>query len=69
MARDKAKDEEIFNCIEENEHKYILGLYNEEKQKVKEFLIRKSLNKTIKNFTYMNVYLSIKTELELDIPN
>ena len=65
MARDKAKDDKLFNCSQEYEHRYVYNLYEGNEETVKEFLKEKCVDGTIKNFTHMEVYKLIEKELEL----
>jgi hypothetical protein len=67
LARDKAKDDKLFNCSQEYELNYVASLYVE-KEKVKKFLGEKCKSGKIKNFTHKQVYELIKTELGYDIP-
>lgn len=68
MARDKSRDDELFNCSQEFEHRYVYNLYPGNKEKVRVFLKRKCDDRTIKNFTHMQVYQLIKKKLDLPIP-
>lgn len=68
MARDKAKDDEYYNCSEDHERDYVSGLYSETDE-VSEFLIEKCKDGTIKNSTHAEVYELINNELGYPIPN
>ena len=57
MARDKAKDDLLFNCSQQHEHDYVIGLYDDDNQDdVKKLLEEGCEDKTIKNFTHSEVY-------------
>lgn len=68
MARDKAKDEKYFNCLQESELKYLSELYTMNNE-VKDFLIFVCERRIITNSTYKEVYEYIKRELGYEIPN
>ena len=68
MARDKKKDDLLFNCSQEHEHSYVSGLY-EEKEAVSSFLVRGCTNRRINNMTHKDLYKLIKEELGFSIPN
>ncbi len=68
MARDKAKDDKLFNCEQEHERNYVAGLYSQ-KNMVYEFLVVKCKDNTIKYKTHMQVYELIKAKLGFPIPN
>lgn len=68
MGRDKAKDDKYFNCSQQHEIDYVAGLYKE-KEKVRNFLITKCKDGTIKNNTHKEVYQLIEKELGYPIPN
>jgi hypothetical protein len=67
MARDKAKDDLLFNCSQDHELNYVSGLYAE-KTKVKQFLIDNCKNGVIKNYTHKQVYELIQKKLGYSIP-
>lgn len=48
-------DWDYFNCSEDYEIDYVSNLY-EDKRKVKEFIIQKCSNGTIKNWTHEELY-------------
>ena len=39
MARDKAKDDKMFNCSQDHEQAYVANLYGKNAENVKNFLI------------------------------
>ena len=67
MARDKARDDEFFNCSQEHEFQYVSGLYSE-KEKVYKYLKEKCADGTIKYSTHMQVYEMIANDLGYPIP-
>ena len=68
MARDKSKDDKLFNCSQEHEHRYVFNLYEGNEKIVKDFLEEKCDDKTIIYFNHIDVYQLIQDELELQIP-
>ena len=68
MAKDKAKDDEYFNCSEEHEIDYVANLY-EESQEVREFLEEKCGSEDIDHSTHKEVYELIEKELGYSTPN
>ncbi len=69
MARDKAKDDKLFNCSQEHELNYVADLYGpNRKNSVLTFLTTGCNNNTIKNSTHMEVYKLIKSNLGYEIP-
>lgn len=69
MARDKERDDKMFNCSQEWEIDYVANLYPAHETQVKQFLIRKCHDGTIKYYTHMEVYQLIKKELGYPIPD
>ena len=68
MARDKAKDDELFNCNQQYEIDYVAGLYGEKvKDEVKQFIKDGCEDGTIKDLTHAELYQLIKDELDLDM--
>ncbi len=67
MARDKAKDDKLFNCSQQHELKYVASLYPDHKM-VLEFLILRCADGTITNLTHKQVYELIHRELGFPIP-
>lgn len=67
MGRDKARDDNFFNCSEDHELDYIASLYTN-KEIVKDFLVEKCKDKTINYSTRKEVYELIKKELGYPIP-
>jgi hypothetical protein len=67
MARDKARDDLLFNCSQEWELKYVASHYPD-RDKVYNFLKRKCESREIHNFSHKQVYELIKKELEYPIP-
>jgi len=70
MARDKAKDDKLFNCSQQSEHDYVAGLYSTERRpNVRALLTSGCANNTIYHSTHFQVYTLIKQKLGYDIPN
>jgi hypothetical protein len=69
MARDKARDDKLFNCSEKHENGYVAGLYGSNKDEVSIFLTKNCDNNTIKNSTHQQVYKLIKEKLGYELPN
>jgi hypothetical protein len=67
MARDKAKDDSLFNCGQDWELKYVASHYSD-KDKVYNFLKKKCGSDEIYHFTHKQVYELIKKELGYSIP-
>jgi hypothetical protein len=67
MARDKAKDDKLFNCSQEHEFQYVSGLYSSI-FRVLTFLKSNCADNTIKNLTHLEVYKLIQTKLGFPIP-
>lgn len=67
MSRDKSKDDKYFNCHQDYEVSYIAGLYAEI-LKVKQFLIKKCSDGTIKYMTHFQIYQLIEKELGYPVP-
>jgi len=67
MARDKVKDDKLFNCSQEHELNYVARLYPDP-DKVYKFLRLKCNDGTIRNYTHMEVYELIRKELGYPIP-
>lgn len=68
MARDKSKDDNLFNCSQSWEVNLVANHYGTNKEKVSDFLRKSCANNTIKNSTHLEVYQLIKRDLRLDIP-
>lgn len=68
MARDKSKDDKLFNCNQHWEKDEVAGHYGTNKEKVSKFLTNACNNNTIKNSTHMEVYKFIKKEFHYEIP-
>jgi hypothetical protein len=67
MWRDKEKDVKEFKCHQDSELNYVARLYND-KIIVKAFLIGKCKMRSIKYFTYMDIYKLIEKELGYPVP-
>lgn|GEM_PF-590576 len=64
MARNKAKDDEFFNCSQESEHNYVAGLYSIERiPSVCTLLTNGFENGSIHYSTHFKVYTLIKENL------
>ena len=68
MARDKKKDDLLFNCSQDHEIDYVANLYSGNVQNVKKYLKQKCADGTISGFTHKKVYELIKQDLGLPIP-
>ena len=68
MARDKAKDDKLFNCSQDWEHDEVASHYGNNKQKVLDFLQVSCDNDIIKNSTHKEVYDLIKSKFGYNIP-
>ena len=62
-SRDKAKDDELFNCSQEHEITYVSQRYGANEAKVKAFLDEKCTSGAINNFTHDQLYDLIKKEM------
>lgn len=69
MARDKSKDDNLFNCSQSWEVNLVANHYGTNKEKVADFLRKSCANNTIKNSTHMEVYQLIKKEFDYAIPD
>jgi len=69
MARDKKKDDMLFNCLQKHEHDYVAGLYPGYEGSVRSLLAKRCGDNTIYHSTHMEVYNLIKKELGLPLPN
>lgn len=68
MARDKAKDDLMFNCSQEHELNLVANHYGSNKTKVYNFLVEKCKDKVISHFTHIKVYQLIKSYFGYEIP-
>ena len=62
-ARDKAKDDKLFNCALIYELDYVAGLYEENSAVVKYFLQSNCQKGNLKDRTYLEVYNLVKEYL------
>lgn len=67
MARDRAKDNKLFNCSQEHELNYVAGLYTE-KKKVYDFLKEACNKNLIYDSKHDQVYQLIKGKLGYEKP-
>ncbi len=67
MKRDKARDDQFFNCSNEHEVNYIAGLY-EESKKVRDFLRLKCQDGSISYLTHKALYELIDAQLGCNVP-
>lgn len=67
MARDKAKDDLMFNCSQDWELDYVACLYGKDAPTVKDFLQRNCQKGNIKNRTHREVYGLVKEYLGLSL--
>lgn len=68
MARDKAKDDLMFNCNQEHEHTQVASHYGENKENVLRFLKDSCARGDIFRLTHAQVYKLIQDKLRLPIP-
>lgn len=69
MARDKSKDDTLFNCAQQYEHDYVVGLYNlGQRPFVRTFLKNGCASNTIYHSTHFQVYQLIQKNLGYSIP-
>lgn len=69
MARDKSKDDTLFNCAQQYEHDYVVGLYTlDQRPSVRTFLKNGCNNNTIYHSTHFRVYQLIQQHLGYPIP-
>jgi hypothetical protein len=68
MARDKSRDDKLFNCDQTYELGYVSGLYTQ-KNKVHDFLLEKCREKVIYHSTHKEIYQLIKEKLGLEVPD
>jgi hypothetical protein len=70
MARDKAKDDRLFNCSQHSEHDYVAGLYDAtQRPSVRTLLTNGCANNTIYHSTHLQIYTLIKDKLGYAIPS
>lgn len=64
MGRDKAKDDDLFNCSQQHEEDYVVGLYSDDEQeKVREIIRQACEDNVFNNSTHEFVYDHINKEL------
>lgn len=68
MARDKAKDDSLFNCSQDYEFDQVAGHYGIYKTLVMIFLKKSCENNDIYHSTHREVYQLIKDKLGYPIP-
>jgi len=69
MARDKAKDDLLYNCSQDYEEDYIVEIYDTDNQDdVRNLLQEACKDGRIYYSKHMEVYELIQEELGLDIP-
>lgn len=59
MTKDKAKDDEYFNCSQDHEHDYVKNLYKQSEE-VGEWLKKKCADGTISYTTHKELYDMLK---------
>jgi len=69
MGRDKAKDNNLFNCSQDHELNQVAQHYGNQSSEVKDFLQNQCEIGEIKNLNHCDVYDKIKNEFDLDIPD
>lgn len=67
MQRDKEKDDIEFKCNRDTQVDYVANLYTD-KVIVKAFLIGKCKTKSIKYFSYLEIFKLIEKELGYPVP-
>ncbi len=68
MARDKAKDDLMFNCNQVHEHTQVASHYGTNEENVLKFLKDSCAKGDIFYFTHAQVYKLIEDKLGLAIP-
>ncbi|HWY10433.1 MAG TPA: hypothetical protein VN026_03855 [Bacteroidia bacterium] len=68
MARDKTKDDIMFNCEQEYEINQVASHYGKDKSIVYSFLKQKCHGRAISHFSHLKVYKLIKEQLGYEIP-
>lgn len=68
MARDKAKDDNLFNCAQDYELNQVAGHYGINKLTVLEFLKSACAKNEIFHSTHLQVYALIQSKLGYPIP-
>lgn len=64
MARDRAKDNNIFDASQDQEHNDLVRLYPlEQRPRVRAFLLNSCANNTITKTTHREVYKLIQTNI------
>lgn len=70
MARDRSRDNRLFNCEQQHEHDYVVGLYNVDKRPgIRSFLTNACRQNLIYHSTHQQVYELIKKNLGYSIPD
>lgn len=67
MGRNKARDDKFFNCTDQHEVNYVVGLYKD-RDGVRKLLEKRCADNTINYSTNLEVYQIIEAELGYDIP-
>ena len=68
MARDKAKDDLMFNCSQDYEVNQVASHYDDNKQQIIEFLRNSCSIGLIHNFTHKEVYKLIEAKFNYPVP-
>jgi len=68
MARDKAKDDNLFNCNQSYELDQVASHYGTNKEKILEFLKDSCARSDIDHSTHLEVYSLIKDKFGYPIP-
>jgi len=68
MARDKAKDDVLFNCKEDYELRQVASHYGANKDEVMGFLQESCKRGDIYHSTHKEVYVLIKSKLGYPVP-
>ena len=68
MARDKAKDDLLFNCSQKYELEQVASHYGKNKEEVLKFLVSSCSRGDIYHSTHLEVYSLIKSKLGYSIP-
>jgi hypothetical protein len=69
MARNKARDDKFFNCVQEFEDDYVSSHYDTNKGTVKSFLKDSCKTSVINYSTHESVYKLIEEKLGYPVPS
>ena len=70
MARDRSKDQKLFNCSQDHEINYVVGLYSSDKHaNVRQFIKDGCSSNLIYHCTHARLYQLIMEKLGYVIPD